>query len=84
NGPSPSFASLWWKDIRDLEVCFESRNWLSEAMERRMGNGGLNRFWVDKWIGDAPLCVSFPRLFSLSLQKFANVRGGGDGGGREP
>ncbi|CAJ2663797.1 unnamed protein product [Trifolium pratense] len=73
NGSSPSFASLWWKDIRDLEVCVENRNWLLEVMDRRIGNGVFTRFWVDKWVGDTPLCVSFPRLFSLSLQKLACV-----------
>ncbi|PNX79577.1 ribonuclease H, partial [Trifolium pratense] len=39
NGTSPSFASLWWKDIRDLEVCVESKNWLADTIVRRLGNG---------------------------------------------
>ncbi|MCH92386.1 putative non-LTR retroelement reverse transcriptase, partial [Trifolium medium] len=47
NFVSPAYASLWWKDIRDLEM--------------------------DKWLGDSPLSVQFPRLYSLSLHKFATV-----------
>ncbi|GAU23391.1 hypothetical protein TSUD_334390 [Trifolium subterraneum] len=74
NGTSPSFASLWWKDIRDLEVCVESQNWLSEVFIRRLGNGALTRFWIDNWIGDHPLCVVFPRLFSLSSQQSDSVQ----------
>jgi hypothetical protein len=74
NGTSPSFDSLWWKDIRDLEVCVESKNWLADAIVRRLGNGLSTRFWVDIWIGETPLCVKFPRLFSLSLQKLECIR----------
>ncbi|PNY16059.1 hypothetical protein L195_g012768 [Trifolium pratense] len=38
NGSSPSFVTLWWKDIRDLEVCVESRNWIVDSIDRRLGN----------------------------------------------
>jgi hypothetical protein len=47
----------------------DSSNWLKEVTERKIGNGMLTRFWRDVWIGDSPLCIKFPRLFSLSLQK---------------
>ncbi|KAK2452536.1 hypothetical protein QL285_000319 [Trifolium repens] len=67
--PTPYFASIWWKDVRDLEVCGDSPNWLEEAIVRKIGNGMLARFWRDVWIGDSPLCTKFPRLFSLALQK---------------
>ncbi|MCI27325.1 putative non-LTR retroelement reverse transcriptase, partial [Trifolium medium] len=69
----PTYASLWWKDIRDLEVCIEARSWIEEAIVRRLGNGVLTRFWTDKWLGESPLCVQFPRLYSLSLHKLATV-----------
>ncbi|MCH88765.1 RNA-directed DNA polymerase (Reverse transcriptase), partial [Trifolium medium] len=74
NGTTPYFASLWWKDIRAIEDCVVARNWLSESIDSRIGNGGCLRFWVDKWIGDSPFCVKFPRLFSLSVQKLACIR----------
>ncbi|MCH92906.1 putative non-LTR retroelement reverse transcriptase, partial [Trifolium medium] len=71
--PSPSFASLWWKDIRDLEACVVDRNWVLEKIVRRLGNGALTSFWNVIWVGDSSLRVRFPRLFSLSLQKEATV-----------
>jgi hypothetical protein len=42
---------------------------VEEVIEHKIGNGMLTRFWRDVWIGDSPLCIKFPRLFSLSLQK---------------
>ena len=36
-----------------------------------VGNGRRVRFWRDKWCGDSPLCVSFPSLFVLSVDKEA-------------
>jgi hypothetical protein len=67
--PIPDFASLWWKDLCGIDEWGVSTNWLEEVVERRIGNGRLTRFWKDVWIGNTPLCVKFPRLFSLSLQK---------------
>jgi hypothetical protein len=26
--PTPYFASIWWKDVRDLDGCVDSSNWL--------------------------------------------------------
>jgi hypothetical protein len=69
NSPPPYFASRWWKDIVELEECVEGRNWLVDSIDRKMGNGAYTRFWEDSWVGNARLCDSFPRLFSLSLQK---------------
>ncbi|RVW20629.1 4-hydroxy-tetrahydrodipicolinate reductase 2, chloroplastic [Vitis vinifera] len=36
-------------------------------------NGRRVRFWRDRWCGDSPLCVSFPSLFALSIDKGAWV-----------
>jgi hypothetical protein len=47
----------------------DSSNWLKEVTECKIGNGMHTRFWRDVWIGDSLLCIKFPRLFSLSLQK---------------
>ena len=38
-----------------------------------VGNGRRVRFWRDRWYGDSPLCVSFPSLFALSVDKEAWV-----------
>jgi hypothetical protein len=74
NGPPPYFSSLWWKDICALENSVGSRRWLEEVVVRRIGNGDLTWFWDDKWHGDSPLSVKFPRLFSLTLKKEVSVR----------
>ncbi|GAU24549.1 hypothetical protein TSUD_148900 [Trifolium subterraneum] len=65
----PSSASRWWKDICALDKVVESKNWLVESMARKIGNGNATYFWTSWWIGDAPLAVVFPRLYSLSNQK---------------
>jgi hypothetical protein len=70
---SPRYASLWWKDICNLEGFVTSFNWLEEAFDRKIGSGMLTRFWKDAWFGNGPLCLRFPRLFSLSLEKEALV-----------
>ena len=38
-----------------------------------VGNGRRVRFWRDRWYGDSPLCVSFPFLFALFVDKEAWV-----------
>jgi hypothetical protein len=73
NIPIPSNASQWWKDIRDLDDCVEAKNWLEESCSRCLGNGARTSFWIDKWVGDLPLSVSFPRLFSLAIDKEATI-----------
>jgi hypothetical protein len=70
---SPYFESLWWKDICSLEGWVDSTNWLEDVIVRRLGNGMHTRFWKDVWIGDSPLCIRFPWLYSISLQKIEYV-----------
>ncbi|GAU32048.1 hypothetical protein TSUD_214030 [Trifolium subterraneum] len=72
-GTIPRVASLWWKDICDLEACVDSKNWVEDMFSRSIGNGATTRFWCDKWLGDSLLSVKFPRLFSLSLNKEETV-----------
>jgi hypothetical protein len=43
--PTPYYASLWWKDVCNLDVCLGSSNWLEEVLVRRLGNDMLTRFW---------------------------------------
>ena len=52
-----------------------------------IGNGRRVRLWRDRWCGDPPLCVPFPSLFDLSVDKEAwmadiwdPLAGGGWGG----
>ena len=42
---------------------------MNSSLAYCVGCGRRVRFWKDKWCGDAPLCESFPSLFSISLAK---------------
>ncbi|WJX96105.1 hypothetical protein P8452_77351 [Trifolium repens] len=70
---SLNLASTWWRDLCDLESCVENKNWVAESFSRCLGNGAITSFWHEKWIGIVPLCVMFPRLFSLSTTKEAMI-----------
>jgi hypothetical protein len=74
NSQIPSFASKWWRDIRDLVDCVESKNWVVDSFSRCLGNGARTSFWNDKWFGDSPFYIMFPRLFSLANYKEATIR----------
>lgn len=68
----PSFAFGWWKELMSLEEGV-GENWFSSRVVRKVSNGRKTRFWEDKWIGDEVLALTFPRLYSISLHKEANV-----------
>ena len=56
-----------WKGIRmDWEL-------VDDRMVLIVGNGQRVSFWRDRWCGDSPLCVSFPFLFALTIDKEAWV-----------
>ena len=38
-----------------------------------VGNEQRVRFWKYRWCGDSPLCVFFPSLFGLAVDKEASV-----------
>ncbi|GAU45140.1 hypothetical protein TSUD_131390 [Trifolium subterraneum] len=65
-----SLLMKWrWRLLNSEEVGL----W-KEVVSRSLGNGASTCFWSDLWIGDLLVCVKFPRLFSLSLQKEVKVR----------
>ena len=39
-----------------------------------VGDGSRIRFWKDVWGGEEALCITFPTLFSLAVQKDAMIR----------
>ncbi|RVW29484.1 hypothetical protein CK203_093718 [Vitis vinifera] len=56
-----------WKGMRmDWEL-------VGARISFRVGNGRRVRFWRDRWCGDSPLCVLFPSLFVLAVDKEARV-----------
>jgi hypothetical protein len=71
---TPSLMSNWWKNIIALDKVAPGKNWLLESIGHSLGNGNSTSFWNTKWIGDTPLAVAYPRLFSLSNHKDKVVR----------
>jgi hypothetical protein len=70
----PRYTSLWWRNLMNLEdEQGVGANWFSSRVRRKIGNGINTSFWKDMWLGEAPLYLMFPRLFSLSTQKEAKV-----------
>jgi hypothetical protein len=62
--------SLWSKDLVGLGVeRGRVGDWIQEVFIKKMGNEGNTIFWLDHWVGVAPLKEIFPRLFNISIQK---------------
>ncbi|MCH91664.1 retrovirus-related Pol polyprotein from transposon TNT 1-94, partial [Trifolium medium] len=66
--------SLWWKDLVGLGV---ERgvlgDWVKEVFIKKLGDGGNTRFWLDHWVGIAPLSETFPHLFSITIIHLSRV-----------
>ncbi|GJR78919.1 integrase, catalytic region, zinc finger, CCHC-type containing protein [Tanacetum coccineum] len=75
--PQKSLLFLDWVDVGGFSYWFAqdsvSRSYLIMSFdltsEKRIGDGSCTSFWYDIWLADAPLCVQFPRLFALELDK---------------
>jgi hypothetical protein len=65
----PRLMSNWWKDILAIDIAVPGMCWFSDRLVRKIGDGRATSFWNVKWVGNAPLEVAFPRLFSLSNNK---------------
>ena len=81
-------SSVWWRMMcRIREGVGEGvGNWFEDNIRCEVGDGRDTLFWYDKWIGDMPLRVRFPRLFDLVVEKECSVgemagRGWGIDGG---
>jgi hypothetical protein len=61
---------IWW-------------DWSHEVFTKKLGCGGSTSFWLDRWVGIAPLCDSFPRLFNISLQRDHAIKDMGSGDSRK-
>jgi len=59
--------------------------WFGDRVSKVVGDGNNTFFWLDKWLGDVPLCRRFSHLFGLATDKFStvadmSVRGWEEGG----
>jgi hypothetical protein len=80
-------GSVWWREIVRIRDGLGSAlgNWYADNVRLKTGNGLLTLFRLDRWLGDVPLRVRYPRLFDLSENKLATVAhmfalGWGEGG----
>ncbi|GKC54112.1 reverse transcriptase domain, reverse transcriptase zinc-binding domain protein [Tanacetum coccineum] len=59
----------------DLDSWLLSRRASKDSKDRAyVGDVSLIRFWKDTWLGDAPLCIQYNRLFHLEKEKNCLVR----------
>jgi hypothetical protein len=65
----PLKGSNWWKSLINLDKEVPGKNWLMESIRRKVGDEAKTPFWTSKWIGNVPLAMVFPKLFSLSNHK---------------
>jgi hypothetical protein len=47
--------------------------WFKENVVHKVGNGANTLFWLDPWVGAAPLCVQFSRVYDLAVNKAITV-----------
>ena len=65
----PVYVSRWWRDL----VTLDDSNWFNSKLSRKVGNGANTSFWDVVWRGNRAFRNKYPRLFSLSNQKEANI-----------
>nr|GEV87033.1 RNA-directed DNA polymerase, eukaryota [Tanacetum cinerariifolium] len=70
---SASYPSLWSSIIKEVNILkSQGIDFLSHC-KIRVGNGRNTNFWKDLWIGDSRLCLMFPRLYALDINKDGSV-----------
>lgn len=52
-------TSQFWQGLHSV------KNWYEKGKGHIVGCGKQTRFWRDVWLGECPLQVSYPRLFSI-------------------
>jgi len=82
------FSSSWWQMLcRVREGVVEGvGRWFDNNIRREVVNGRNTLFWYDTWVGEVSLCIKFPRLFDLAMNKYSMVEeiwrlGWSEGGG---
>ena len=60
---------VWWRMLSDIPcgVGVGVESWFEDNVRRVVGGGSSTYFWLDNWVGGAPLRVQFPRLFAFRV-----------------
>ncbi|XP_028090503.1 uncharacterized protein LOC114290742 [Camellia sinensis] len=64
---------IWSDIINAVRSQPELFNFYLDNSINQLGNDRRAQFWLDKWSGDLCLKIEFPRLFSLSTDKYGIV-----------
>jgi hypothetical protein len=56
-----------WKDLMKI------RHLYLKGREYKINNGKSISFWLDVWLDDQPLCISYPVLYDLCVDKKCSV-----------
>jgi len=68
-------VSCWWREVSRIRdrVGDGGSGWFDGQVLRRVGDGSDTSFWCDRWLGEAPFCERFPRLYELTENKSISV-----------
>ncbi|XP_058776848.1 uncharacterized protein LOC131651198 [Vicia villosa] len=66
--------SIWWRDVinNDGKNDFNEEGFTG-CVRSTIKKGNLVPFWFGLWLGDQILCVKFPELYDISINKFCAV-----------
>ncbi|GMI85885.1 hypothetical protein like AT4G29090 [Hibiscus trionum] len=64
---------IWKGVVNNFYRADDMGNKLRNLFRLQIGDGKFIAFWQDKWLGDAPLMFSFPRIFALSSNRYGKV-----------
>ena len=59
--------SLFWKGLMRVKLAFFNRT------KFIIGNGTNKRFWEDTWLGETPLALQYPSLYSIVQRRDAYI-----------
>lgn len=62
-----NFSTLWKGILSIKESSYQNISF-------SVGSGGKLLFWLDLWVGDTPLALHFPNLFSFARDKEAKLQ----------
>ncbi|GJU35697.1 reverse transcriptase domain-containing protein [Tanacetum coccineum] len=65
---------LWARIVGTIYHLHSSGYVPLNSLRYQVGDGSMIRFWKDTWLGDAPLCSRFNRLFRLEKNQNCLVR----------
>lgn len=73
NFQTPQHGGPWRGICASILKNQEAKKMATQGIRCKVGNGKKALFWHDTWIGDRPLKLLFPRLYSITTIKDAPI-----------